>query len=64
MLTSQASTELAISALERCRQEGPWGSLASQPHLINEPQVPVRDPVSKEKEKTENKQARKGPCTR
>lgn len=52
-----AGTELAISALERYRQEGPWGSLASQPNLINEPQVPVRDPVSQEEEeKTENRQ--------
>lgn len=25
---------------------GPWGLLPSQPSLVSEPQVPVRDPVS------------------
>lgn len=33
--------------LERWRQETLWGSLAIQPYQISEPQVPVRDHVSK-----------------
>lgn len=31
------------------RQEDLWGSLASQPHSVSEPQVSVRNPVSTKK---------------
>lgn len=48
--TPETNTEelgMAVCAwdttLERCKQADPWDSLASQPNLLVEPQVPVKD---------------------
>ena len=46
-----------IPMLEKQGQEDPQESLASQPHILAEPQVPERYPVSKNKQT--NKQTNK-----
>lgn len=54
--TPETNTEelgMAVCAwdttLERCKQADPWDSLASQPSLLVEPQVPVKDLFSSNK---------------
>ena len=44
-----------IPELWEQRPEDPWDSMAGQPSLIREPQVPVRDLISKKQNKTVQK---------